>query len=81
MEKIADGESADRSLLAAKPADRGVSAPELASEKNQEMDRMLVRRIIPTACAGDDAGAAEAAYDFDQALGESPVTRLNVFER
>ena len=27
------------------------------------------------------AGAAEAAYDFDQALGESPVTRLNVFER
>ena len=30
---------------------------------------------------GDDAGAAEAAYDFDQALGERPVTRLNVFER
>ena len=47
MEKIADGESADRSLLAAKPADRGVSAPELASEKNQEMDRMLGRRTIP----------------------------------
>ncbi|MBQ6009948.1 MAG: hypothetical protein IJL17_15545, partial [Kiritimatiellae bacterium] len=38
---------ADRSLLAAKPADRGVSAPELASEKNQEMDRMLGRRTIP----------------------------------
>ena len=47
IEKIADGESADRSLLAAKPADRGVSAPELASEKNQEMDRLLGRRTIP----------------------------------
>ena len=51
MEKIADGESADRSLLAAKPADRGVSAPELASEKNQEMDRMLGRRTIPAGYA------------------------------
>lgn len=27
MEKIADGERVDRSLLAAKPEDRGVSAP------------------------------------------------------
>ncbi len=48
MAKVADGEVSDRALLFSGVEGKVMSAPELASEKNQEMDRLLGRRTIPS---------------------------------
>ena len=47
MERVSGGDAADRALLFAQPEGRGCPAPSLASDKNQEMDRLLNQRAIP----------------------------------
>ena len=47
MERVSGGDAADRALLFAPPEGRGCPAPSLASDKNQEMDRLLNQRTIP----------------------------------
>lgn len=47
MERVSGGDAADRALLFARPERAGRPAPSLASDKNQEMDRLLNRRAIP----------------------------------
>ena len=47
MQRVSGGDAADRALLFAQPEGRGCPAPSLASDKNQEMDRLLNQRAIP----------------------------------